>query len=134
MQPRLADGEKVLVAELSSAFSKVSRGDILVFRHPRKPGRYLIKRVVGLAGETVEIRQGLVFVNGERLQEWYLPSSYLDSSDLAPLRLGDAEMFVLGDHRIDSEDSRMWGPLRSELVVGRAMIAYWPPSAASYLR
>ena len=134
MEPGLRDGEKILVEELTPRFSKVSRGDILVFRHPRNPDRYLIKRVVGLAGETVEIRRGRLYVDGKRLREWYLPESYLDSSDLSPIRLGDAEFFVMGDHRDDSEDSRSWGPLRRGLVVGRAMVAYWPPSAASYLR
>ena len=134
MEPRLMDGEKILVEELIPRFSELTRGDILVFRHPRNPGRYLIKRVVGLAGETVEIRQGLLYVNGARLHEGYLPGSSLDRSDLAPLRLGRGELFVMGDHRNDSQDSRSWGPLDRGLVVGRALVSYWPPRAAGYLR
>src|SRR5262245_4030432 len=134
MEPGLEDGEKILVEELTPRFADVCRGYIVVFRHPRNPARYLVKRVVGLSGETVEIRHGLLYVNGSRLREWYLPASYIDSSDLAPLRLGEGELFVMGDHRRESEDSRSWGPLRRGLVVGRAMISYWPPSAATYLR
>lgn len=133
MAPRLADGEKILVEELTSRLSPVGRGEILVFRHPRTPGRYLVKRVVGLSGETVELRRGRLFVDGRRLEEWYLPSSSLDASNMAPVRLGEGELFVMGDHRSDSEDSRSWGPLRRGLIIGRAMISYWPPSEAGYL-
>jgi len=134
MAPRLIDGEKILVEELASSGNVIARGDILVFRHPRHPGRYLVKRAIGLPGEKVEMRGGLLYIDGERLREWYLPSSYLDRSSLGSRRLGPAEIFVMGDHRTDSEDSRAWGPLRRELVVGRAMVSYWPPSAAAYLR
>jgi signal peptidase I len=134
MTPRLVDGERILVEELTPRFASIARGDILVFRHPRNPGRYLVKRVVGVPGETVEIRRGRLFVNGQRLDEWYLPEACLDASDLPPVTLTDAELFVMGDHRADSEDSRSWGPLRRGLVVGRAMLSYWPPSAAGSLR
>lgn len=134
MAPRLVDGEKILVQELLLPGSAIARGDILVFRHPHYRYRYVVKRVIGLPGETVEMRGGLLFIDGERLREWYLPSSSLDRFTMAPRRLGPTDLFVLGDHRNDSEDSRSWGPLRRELVVGRAMVSYWPPSAASYLR
>jgi len=134
MEPRLIDGEKILVEELTPHLTSVARGDILVFRHPKNSARYLVKRVVGLSGETIEIRHGLLFVNGHRVREWYLPAASLDASDVSPVRLGPSELFVLGDHRNDSEDSRSWGPLRRAQIVGRAMISYWPLQTAGYLR
>jgi signal peptidase I len=134
MAPRLIHGEKILVEELTPGVSAIARGDILVFRHPDHSDRYVIKRVVALGGEILEIRHGRLFIDGGRVREWYLSPSSLDDSDYSPTRVGASELFVMGDHRDDSEDSRHWGPLRQDLIVGRATVSYWPPGAASYLR
>jgi signal peptidase I len=134
MLPRLVDGERILVDELTPRISSLERGDIVVFRHPRDPRRFLVKRVIGLAGEIVEIRRGRVFVNGVGLEERYLPQDGLDGSEHPPIRLGESDYFVLGDHRDDSEDSRTWGPLGGSQIVGRAFLSYWPPTTAGWLR
>ncbi|MBM3943791.1 MAG: signal peptidase I [SAR202 cluster bacterium] len=102
------------------------RGDVIVFQFPRDPGRDFVKRVIGLPGEQVEIRQGEVFVSGKRLQEPYLQAH--DLSEMSPIRLKDKEYFVLGDNRPSSNDSRNWGAVPEGLIVGKAWFVYWPPS------
>ena len=85
-----------------------------------------IKRVVGLPGETVEIRQGQVFVNQKRLEEPYILPEYLDSNNYPAFRVPAREYFVMGDHRDSSNDSRMFGAVAREFIYGKAVFAYWP--------
>jgi RNA polymerase sigma-70 factor (ECF subfamily) len=85
-----------------------------------------IKRIVALPGETVEIRQGMVFVNGNPLPEPYVPSQYEDLSDFGPEQVPGESYFVMGDHRNRSHDSRVFGPVASRFISGRAVFAYWP--------
>jgi len=91
-----------------------------------------IKRVVGLPGETVESRDGQVYVNGKRLIEPYLPTGTV-TAGLAPLTVPEGALFVMGDNRGSSSDSRVFGPVRRSSVVGRAVAKVWPPARASYL-
>ena len=93
----------------------IERGDVVVFWYPLDRSKSFIKRVVGLPGDLVEIRQGRVFINGKQLDEPYVPAEYVDSSDYAPLRVRLGEYFVMGDHRISSNDSRMFGPVAASL-------------------
>jgi signal peptidase I len=100
------------------------RGDVVVFHAPDQPKDY-IKRVVGLPGETIQIDKGQVFVNGELLDE---PYEVRRSAASAPVvTLGPDELFVMGDNRPNSRDSRSWGPLSMDAVVGRSLVSYWPP-------
>ena len=106
------------------AFGPPERGEIIVFHYPLDPGKDFVKRVVGLPGETVAVRNGTVYVNGAALPEPYL--QVRDRSSAAPLVLGDDEYYVIGDNRRNSNDSRAWGAVPEENIVGRVMLVYWP--------
>jgi signal peptidase I len=97
-----------------------------VFWYPLDGTKSFIKRVVGLPGETVEIRQGRVYVNGKLVPEPYVPPQYEDLSDFGPVHVPEDKYFVMGDHRISSNDSRVFGPVASRFIYGRAVFAYWP--------
>ncbi len=124
MLPTLHDGEFVLVNKLAYRTGMPVRGDIVVFRSTTSKDLDLIKRVVGLPGDTIDVRNGQVSVNGHVLDEpyiaaaptydgeWHVPGNYL---------------FVLGDNRNDSSDSHVWGFLPEQNVIGKALLIYWPP-------
>lgn len=101
------------------------RGDVVIFEYPRDPSRDFIKRVIGLPGETVEIRQGKVYVDGQLVPEPFGPNPGSYSSD--PITVGPNEVYVMGDNRNNSSDSHLWGPLPQERIIGKALASYWPP-------
>lgn len=127
MVPHLGDQERIFINKFIYRFEPIQRGDIVVFRYPRDPEKSFIKRVVGLPGETVEIRRGVVYVNGLPLREQYLHDDELDRQSFPPLYLPAEHYFVLGDHRRNSNDSRSWGTVHREHIYGKAVFAYWPP-------
>jgi signal peptidase I len=108
MEPTFSNGDYLIIDELSYDFRQPRKGDVIVFRFPRDPSKFFIKRIAGLPGEEVVI-------NG---QEW---------------QLGENEYFVLGDNRRLSSDSRVWGPLEKKLITGRALLRLWPPQKLDYL-
>lgn len=101
------------------------RGDVIVFHYPRDPNRDFIKRVIGLPGETVEVRAGKVYIDGQLMPEPFGPNP--GSYTAAPVKVGPDEVYVMGDNRNNSSDSHMWGTLPQGYIVGRALISYWPP-------
>ena len=115
-------------------FGLPERGDVIVFRHPYAPRLDLIKRVIGLPGDVVRIADGAVYLNGRRLEEPYLaPEIVTESSsgeDASGARVGEGELFVMGDNRPSSQDSRHFGHVPVENVVGTALFAYWPVDVA----
>ena len=115
---------KVDEAEPEFVFTPPERGEIIVFRYPRDTTKDFVKRVLGLPGETVEVRSGTVYVNGEAIREQYLRR--LDGSSVPPLILGEKEYYVIGDNRRNSNDSRAWGAVPEENIVGRVWLVYWP--------
>jgi len=124
MRPTLEDGEFVLVSKLSYFWGDVTRGDIVVFHFPLNPEEELIKRVIGLPGDRVMVENGQVYVNGQAISEPYIAQS--------PLYLGEwlveeNHLFVLGDNRNNSNDSKDWGLMPMENLVGKAVLIYWPP-------
>jgi signal peptidase I len=125
MLPTLVDDQYLAVDKLSYRLHEPQRGDIVVFRDPRSSNRKLIKRLIGLPGESVEINDGRVFVNGQLLGEPYIagPGRYSSPETTVP----DEHYYVLGDNRNNSSDSHNWGTLSGSLIVGRAWLAYWPP-------
>lgn len=134
MEPTLEEGDRVLVNKLSYRLHDVHRGDIVVFERPATALAAdpsddipdLIKRVIGLPGETIEARaDGFVYIDGERLNEPYLPPD-TRTVDLPPTEIEAGEVFVMGDNRANSSDSRIFGAIDEDLIVGRAFIRIWP--------
>lgn len=126
MEPNLHQGQYLIVNKAVYRWlHPPQRGDIVVFEYPRAPDRDFIKRVIGLPGETVEIRDGSIYIDGVPLAEPYLGSPTHGS--MAARTLGPGEYFVLGDNRDNSSDSRSWGPLPQQNIIGKAWLSYWPP-------
>jgi signal peptidase I len=123
MVPTLQDGEYVLVNRLAYRNSLPERGDIIVFSSPQTTDLDLIKRVIGLPGDTVEISGGAVRVNGQLLDEPYIAAAPVYNGEW---EVPDGKLFVLGDNRNDSSDSHAWGLLPLENVIGKAILIYWP--------
>lgn len=128
MQPRLSDQERIFVNKFVYHFSAIDRGDIIVFWYPKDPSKSFIKRVIGLPGEEVEIRAGVVYINGRALEEPYVPPAYFDYGFLGPETVPPDSYFVLGDHRNSSNDSRNWGTVPTRNIFGKAIFRYWPVS------
>ncbi len=125
MEANLHHGQFLIVNKLVYYVHPPERGDVVVFHSPENPGKDFIKRVVGLPGEQVEIRDGQVFIDGMRLEETYISNDGRRS--WGPEVVGDFEYFVLGDNRGNSSDSRSWGMLDGNAIIGKAWISYWPP-------
>jgi signal peptidase I len=126
MQPALVDHERILVNKLIYRLGPVQRGDVVVFWFPGDPHRSFVKRVIGVPGDHVAIRNGQVFVNGEALDEPYLTSSPQRGDHHQPVTVRAGHYFVLGDHRTVSNDSRAWGQVPERLILGKAVLRYWP--------
>jgi signal peptidase I len=126
MAPLLSDQERIFINKFVYRFEPIQRRDVVVFWYPLDRSKSFIKRVIGLPGESVEIRQGIVYVNGRAIDEPYVPAQYEDMSDFGPVRVPEDKYFVMGDHRISSNDSRVFGPVESKYIYGRAVFAYWP--------
>jgi len=126
MNPLLSDQERIFINKFIYRFEPIERGDVVVFWYPLDRSKSFIKRVVGLPGETVEIRAGNVYVNGRELPDQYVPSGYLDGSNYPTRRIPSGEYFVMGDHRDSSNDSRVFGSVPRSYIYGKAVFAYWP--------
>jgi signal peptidase I len=128
MMPTLDDQERIFINKFVYRFhfEKIDRGDTVVFWFPGDPSKSYIKRVIGMPGDRVEVRDGSVVVNGNRLEEDYVPQEYRDQSEMRPTTIGPDEYFVLGDHRSSSNDSRTWGMVPRRYIYGKAVFIYWP--------
>jgi signal peptidase I len=126
MTPLISDHEAIVINRLVYHLEPIHRGDVVVFRYPLDATQSFIKRIVGLSGETVQIRQGLVYVNGNWVPEPYVASQYEDLSDFGPIQVPSGSYFVLGDRRRSSNDSRTFGTVAKQFIEGRATFAYWP--------
>lgn len=131
MEPSFYDDEYLIINEIIYRFSEPQRGDIIVFKYPKDPQQFFIKRVIGLPGETVEITDGFIFIyktDGTKmlLQEYeYLPAE-VRTQGQSKWKLGDNEYYVLGDNRDHSMDSRMFGPVGREFITGKVWLRGWP--------
>jgi signal peptidase I len=130
MVPTLQMGDRIIVNKLSYDLHGVHRGDIIVFHPPPAETAtlepYLVKRVIGLPGETISGRGGNVYINGKLLNEPWLPGA--NTSPFPPVKVPPGDYFVMGDNRDASYDSRSWGPLPGNLIVGRVIVLIWPLS------
>lgn len=133
MEPNFYDHEYLIIDEITYRFSEPERGDTVVFKYPKDPKQYFIKRLVGLPGEQIQIKDGDVYIisNGEvfLLDETYLPEDIVTNLPLrgySDVVLRDDEFFLLGDNRDQSLDSRVFGPVKREFIVGRTWLRGWP--------
>ncbi len=131
MVPNFEDGQYLIIDELSYLLRNPQRGEVIVFRYPQDPSQFFIKRIIGLPGETVSIQQGTVTIitaadtDGFELDEAYLPP-HLVTAPNSRITLEGSEYFVMGDNRLESSDSRRWGALEKEFLIGRAFLRLWP--------
>jgi len=134
MEPNFNDGDYLIVDEITYRFKAPQRGEVIVFRYPNDPSQRYIKRIIGLPGETIEVEQGKVMIYNNEGKEVtleeaaYLPADIFTPGDMR-IVLNESEYFVLGDNRTASSDSRRWGPLPRQNIIGRALIRAWPPTA-----
>ncbi len=143
MVPNFQNGEYLLTDKVSYKFGLPKRGDVVVFHAPdgancpTGTGCDFIKRVIATPGETVELRDNIIVVNGQPLPESYLPSDFVtepgDYSRNRTVIMEDGEYFLVGDNRSHSSDSRAWGPVPIDRIVGRAFLVYWPMSVAGLI-
>jgi signal peptidase I len=134
MMPGLEDQERIFVNKFVYRWEPIQRGDIIVFRYPRDTSKSYIKRVIGVAGDRVRIQNGQVYVNGEALDEDYVPSDYADARSYSEVVVPGNSYFVLGDHRTMSSDSREFGPVNDRFIYGKAVFGYWPMEKVGRLR
>lgn len=127
MEPTLKPGDRIIVNKFMYRFKEPERGDIIVFKYPLDPKRDFIKRLIGLPGETIEIKDSVLYVNGKKVEQPFLPKG-LRYGDYGPVEIPEGNYFMMGDNRNNSEDSREWGMLPEENIVGEAMVIYWPLS------
>ncbi len=134
MEPNFHNGEFVIVNKLAYKLGKPQRGDVVVFHYPRDTRQEFIKRIIGLPGDEVSIVNGKVYVNGQALSEPYIAGAVTNSSNGVRWTVPAQSLFVLGDNRGSSSDSRSWGAVPMKDVIGKALVVYWPPSAWSIIK
>ncbi len=129
MMPSLFDQERLFINQFSYKFGlgHIKRGDTVVFLFPEDPTKSYIKRVIGLPGDKVAVDDGTVYVNGKKLVENYVPPAYRDDRSYTPTVVPPGDYFVLGDHRVSSNDSRSWGFVPRSYIYGKAVFVFWPP-------
>ncbi len=137
MEDTFHSGEYLIVDQVTYKFEKPNRGDVIVFRYPRDPSKFFIKRVIGLPGDTVTIEDGMVTITNEANPTgMVLSEDYAETMPPAAKLVettGAREYFVMGDNRDESSDSRAWGVLQEERIIGRAWLRLFPPQEVDYL-
>jgi signal peptidase I len=140
MLPELHDGERLLVNKLvyykfkSVSWGHLERGDIVVFWYPKEPDKSYVKRIIGLPGEMVEVRNGRVYIDGQELQESYLDIEHNQAlTSFQAKKVDEHHYFVMGDNRDNSSDSRYWGLVPEKYIYGKAFFRYWKPSNIGFL-
>ncbi len=124
MRPTLESGDQIIVDRLSLVLRGPHRGELVVANSPN--GGLVVKRVAALGGDAVGIEDGVLVVNGKPLRETYVDYGTVDGSYYGPIDVPPGEVFLLGDNRGNSEDSRDFGPVREDDVVGRVLVRIWP--------
>lgn len=128
MMPTIDPGDRILVNRLAYRYGSVQRGDIIVFKAPTDPSVDYVKRIVAVAGDTIEVRRGQVILNGETQVEPYITAE--QKTSFAAQKVPEGAVFVMGDNRGDSQDSRFWPVpwLNVDSILGKAFLTYWPPN------
>jgi signal peptidase I len=134
MLPRLEDRDRLFINKFVYHFTAIERGDVVVFHYPRDPEKSYIKRVIALPGDRLRIDHGVVWLNGKRQIENYVPEQYRDSRSMAEIEVPEDSYFMMGDHRSISSDSRAFGFVERSLIYGKAVFVYWPAEDAGVVR
>lgn len=134
MLPRLVDQDRLFINKFVYRFASIQRGDVVVFRYPRNHEVSYIKRVVALPGDRIRIDRGRVFVNGQFVEEPYVPEEFRDTRSFEEMTVPANEFFVLGDHRSIAADSRDFGAVNRDLIFGKATFIYWPSQDVGVVR
>ncbi|WNQ13710.1 signal peptidase I [Paenibacillus aurantius] len=141
MEPNFYTGERLIVNKIIYTIRKPHRGEVVVFHAPQE--KDYIKRVIALPGETIKIEKGKVYINNEELKEPYIQEAidkYFKennadyNANYKEMTIPDGEIFVMGDNRVNSTDSRMIGPVAYEKIIGRADIIFWPLSKLQLIK
>jgi len=125
MEPNFEPGQRLIVSKVSYRFGEPQRGNVIVFQPPKNQRPDYIKRIIALPGDTVEIKEGVVYINDRALDEPYIREASRDT--LKPTEVPENEYFVLGDNRNNSNDSCDWGTVPRQNIIGKAWISIWPP-------
>ena len=125
MEPTLLPHDRVLVDKFLYRLRQPRRGDVIVLKYPLNPQRNYIKRIVALPGDTLQVKDGKLFINATQVREPYVNG--VPQGDFGPMTVPEDSVFVMGDNRNNSEDSRSFGALKKEQIVGQAILIYWPP-------
>ncbi len=135
MEPTFVEGQRLIISRVNYMVGEPQRGDIVVFNSPQSDSDdpSLIKRIIGLPGELVEIRDREVYINGERLDEPYIKEPCTRQCRDRQWQLADDEYFVMGDNRNVSNDSRAFGPIKHSAIIGEALFRYWPLNAIGFI-
>jgi len=131
MEPRVMSGEYVLINTVAYRVGHPTRGDIVAFRHERSAPSVYLKRVIGLPGDRINVIGGVVYVNGARLSEPYV--RFADRRSFSAVIVPARTLYVLGDNRANSDDSRFWGFVDQDQVIGKAIAGIWPPARVGAL-
>jgi signal peptidase I len=134
MLPLLEDSERIIVNKFIYRFHPIERGDVVVFWYPKDPSVSFIKRVVGVPGDSVELRRGSLFVNDRRVDEGYVRPYFKDEETHSKVAVAKGYYYVLGDHRNSSNDSRSWGEVPEKYIYGKAVFRFWPLSKLGFIR
>lgn len=126
MEPTLQINDRIIVSKLSYFWGEPQRGDIVVFKYPLDTKKDFVKRLIGMPGDTIEVKDGLVYINEKVYDEDYLPEDLVINGDFGPVVVPAGNYFMMGDNRNNSDDSRFWGFLPEDLIVGKSIIIYWP--------
>lgn len=132
MEPTLHTNERVFVNKLVYRFRQPKPGEIIVLQDPNRPQRELIKRVIAVGGETIEIKKGIVFVNGQALKEPFINTAIKNTTDMPPVTVNENQVFVMGDNRGMSFDSRALGAVAVNKIDGKAFFMFWPIDKFGY--
>lgn len=131
MDPTFKSGDYLIVDEVTYRFQDPERGSVLIFKYPKDPSKFFIKRIIGLPGETIDIRNGEVRITSSEYPEGFAlrePYVEFERRENFSITLKEGEYFVLGDNRVGSADSRVWGPVPEDHIIGRPVIQVFPPT------